>query len=58
MNGYLLPLSCPECAGLLEHVNAGKVNAGSECCAVARCVPCRREYGVFVQVRLMARSAA
>ena len=55
MNGYLLPLRCPQCGGPLAHVVASKVNAGSDCSAVAGCAACNREFAVFVQLREMAR---
>lgn len=55
MTGYLLPLACPTCAGPLVHVTASKVAAGTECCAVARCEPCRMEFSVHVQLRPMPR---
>lgn len=55
MNGYLLPLTCPECGDALEHVNASKVLAGTEACAIARCAACRREFSVHVAVRPMPR---
>ena len=57
MKGYRFDLRCPECAGSLEHVNASKVSAGTECCAVARCDACRREFSIHVAVRPMPRSS-
>lgn len=55
MNGYFVPLTCPDCGSPLEHVNASRVNGQTECCAVARCVPCKHEFSVHVQVRPMPR---
>lgn len=57
MIGYRFDLACPDCGGALEHVNASRVNAGSECCAIARCDDCSREVSVHVQVRPMPRSS-
>lgn len=59
MNGYLLPVACPRCGGLLEHVNASAVdNGATDRSAVAGCAGCRREFAVFVQLREMERRPA
>lgn len=56
MHGYLVPLRCPRCGGMLAHVVASKVRGvGSDCSAVAGCEDCRREFAVFVQLREMER---
>ena len=53
MNGYLLPLTCPHCGGVLDHVNA-VTRAGTEAVAVAKCSTCSREFTVSVQLRPLA----
>jgi hypothetical protein len=51
--GYLLPLTCQNCGAPLEHVASGRVYAGTEGSAIAKCTGtgCRREWQVHVSLR-------
>lgn len=53
MRSYLLPLTCPRCGCELDHVTRSQPSTGTESCAVAKCSACSREFGVFVQLRLL-----
>jgi uncharacterized protein with PIN domain len=48
---YTLSISCPHCGKPLEHVASGRVYAGTECSAIARCTGCRRQWQVHVALR-------
>lgn len=50
MIGYIIPTRSPCCDLPLEHVTSSKVDAGTSCCAVARC-GCGSEFSIHVQLR-------
>ena len=56
MNGYTFRLNC-SCGSTLEHVTSGKVFAGGETSAIARCPACHSEWQVLVRLLRIPKSA-
>jgi hypothetical protein len=50
MNGYLLTLTCPNCAAECDHVTSS-VASGGDARAVCKCSRCSREWLVSVYLR-------
>ena len=53
--GYIVALTCPACAGEVEHQTTGRVLNGTYATSVTRCVECGRPWQVIVTVRRAPR---
>lgn len=52
MSAYRFDVSCPRCAGPLEHVNGANPDGGLSH-AIAACVPCRKQYHLRLELMLL-----
>ena len=51
---YVFIAHCPRCGSLLTHVAHGRVIAGTQTSAIARCADCPREWQITVSLRTSA----